>query len=294
VLNTVAQVRKRTMGVLDAATQGEIHALIETYLKRIQFSDLSPVTISKYTQCLRCYERWLSSEPISEDSAQAFLNFLRAQNFTWATIQAYYHALKPFLADQGIKFQVKFRKRRHLPTYHSTDQVKAILEVAQNRKDKWGKLANRDSLIILVFAYTGMRRAELLSLCVRDINFHTHMIRVKGKGGKERVIPIIECLYERLQEYTKRMQPGDRLFPIQPRRLWKIVTKYARAAGVDNFHPHSFRHYFATQLVEANVNLKTVQELLGHADISTTAVYLDVIPKHLTDAVQHLPNLMGK
>ncbi len=145
-----------------------------------------------------------------------------------------------------------------------------------------------------MFAYTGVRRAELLSLCVRDLNFHTRMIRVQGKGDKERVIPIADCLYEKLQKYTKRMQAGDRLFPMQPRRLWTIVTRYAREAGVDNFHPHSFRHYFATQLVEAGVNLKTVQELLGHADISTTAVYLDVIPKHLTDAVQHLPNLMER
>ena len=282
--------------VIDArgiSNQAEATKSITSHLARLNFSDLSPLTISKYTQCLKAYETWLAGEAISQDSAQGFLNFLKQKNCSWATVQSYYHALKPFLKYMGIEFHIKFKKRKHLPTYHSIGQVQAILGIAQNRTDKWGKLTERDSLIILTFAYTGIRRQELLDLCVRDINFHTRMVRVKGKGDKERVIPIADCLYEKLQHYTKGMQDGDRLFPIRPRRLWKIVAKYSRAAGVDNFHPHSFRHYFATQLVEAGINLKTVQELLGHADISTTAIYLDVIPKHLTDAVKHLPDLMG-
>lgn len=277
---------------IDINIQSETTLVIQAYLQRLQFKDLSPNTISKYTLCLRCYEKWLGGERISEDSTQAFLNFLRQKNLSWASVQAYYHAIRPFLADQGIKFQVKFRKRKHLPHYHSPDQVRAVLDVACNRTDRWKHLSQRDSLMILVFAYTGIRKGELMALRVKDINFHTSMISVMGKGDKERVIPVDGRIYKLLETYTKKMQVGDRLFPLSSTRIGVVIRNYARLAGIDDLHPHSFRHYFATQLIENGVNLKVVQELLGHADISTTSIYLDCIPKHLTDAVTHLPNLM--
>jgi len=229
---------------------------------------------------------------VSEQSAKGFLVYLRQEGFTSTTIRCYYHALKPFLAYLGIPLQVKFKRSRKLPSYHTPDQVKAILNAISFRNDNWNKLKKRDTVIVLMFAYTGIRRGELLGLRVRDLNYHNRMLKVKGKGDKERTIPIADVLYEPLRKYTKRLQPGDRLFPIQPRRLWAIVSRYANAAGVENFHPHSFRHYFATQLVEAGENLKTVQELLGHADISTTAIYLDIVPKHLTSAVSKLPSIV--
>jgi site-specific recombinase XerD len=290
---------------IDVTVQGETTLAIQTYLKRLQFKDLSPNTISKYTLCLRCYEKWLTGERPSEDSAQAFLNFLRQKNLSWASVQAYYHAIRPFLADQGIKFQVKFRKchTTHLPTYRSPEQVDAILRAAQNRTDKWKHLSRRDSLMIRVFAYTGIRKGELMALRVRDINFLTHMIRVLGKGDKERVIPIDDRIYKLLENHTKKMQVTDRLFPLSSSRIGVIIKNYARTAGIADFHPHSFRHYFATQLVRSRVNsetglvepgveLKEVQQLLGHASISTTAIYIDVIPEHLRKAISHLPNLM--
>ena len=297
MLTIIEGSRKPTVDVIDGVMQADITLAIQSYLKHLQFSNLglSPLTIEKYTQNLRAYEKWLgAATPISEDSAQSFLNFLQERGFSLATVQSYYHALKPFLAYIGIKFIVKFKKRKYLPTYHGIDQVKAILSAAQNRTDRWGKLGERDSLIILMFAYTGLRRAELLSLTVRDINFYTRMIRVKGKGNKERIIPIAACLYEKLQKYTKKMSITDHLFPIKFTRINTMIRNYARQVGIDDFTCHSFRHYFATQLIENGVDIKKVQELLGHSDISTTSIYLDCIPKHLTDAVQHLPNLMEK
>lgn len=288
---------------IDINIQSEATLAIGTYLKRLQFKDLSPNTISKYTLCLRCYEKWLMGERISEDSTQAFLNFLRQKNLSWASVQAYYHAIRPFLADQGIKFQVKFRKRKHLPHYYSPDQVKAVLDIACNRTDRWKCLAQRDSLMILVFAYTGIRKGELMALRVKDINFHTGMINVIGKGNKERVIPIDTKLYKLLESYTKKMQPTDRVFPLSSSRIGVIIKHYAKVAGIPEFSPHKFRHYFATQLVKTNINpktglvepgtnLKVIQQLLGHSSIETTAIYLDVVPENLTSAITHLPNLM--
>lgn len=283
---------------------------IELYIKKIEFSDRSPLTIGKYAQNLRAYGEWLGGEPVSEKSTEAFLHFLRQQGFSWSTVRSYYHALKPFLADIGIKLIIKYRKHEHLPPYYKPEQVKAILSVAQNRIDKWGKLSNRDSLIILTFAYTGLRRGELLALTVRDLNFYNQTIRVKGKesggggkGDKERVIPMDECLYKKLQKYTEKMKVTDRIFPIGESRIDAIIRNYARKAGVSDFTCHSFRHYFATHLIESKVNpvtgirepgieLETVRQILGHANIATTVLYIGTTGQGQKDALKHLPNLM--
>lgn len=129
-------------------------------------------------------------------------------------------------------------------------------------------------------------------MAIKDINFYTSMISVIGKGDKERTIPIDSRIYKLLENYTKNMQVSARLFPLGSSRIGVIIKNYARVAGMPEFHPHTLRHFFATQLVENGVDIRKVQELLGHADISTTAIYLDCIPKHLTDALTHLPNLM--
>lgn len=276
-------------------TQASTTASLQNYLDDLQFTDLHPTTIAKYSHCLYYYSNWLQDNPISHDSAIRFLNHLRQLGYQWSTIRVYYHSLKPFLFSQGISFNFKFKKRRRLPVYHSPDQVQAILDVVSQRHDKWSnKLKDRDILIILILSYTGIRRSEILSLRLRDINFYNSMLRVHGKGDNERTIPIAKPLFSPLRKYTSSLKPGDFLFPIKPKRLWSIVSRYSALSGIENFHPHSFRHYFATQLVEKGVSLKVVQELLGHEDIGSTAIYLNVVPKHLSNAVSQLPRLNSK
>lgn len=291
VAESVLRHGERGTSQLSALTQAELTAAIRLHIKRLETRRIQPSTIYKYKQCLATFQQYLGSNPISEDLAIDFLHHLTLRGFKPATVRAYYHALKPFLASIGIPIQIEIKKRKTLPIYHAPDQVQAILNVIANRSDRWSQLKERDTLMVLMLAYTGMRRSELLSLKVRDINFHSAMLRVTGKGQNQRTIPTAPTIYHQLQKYTQDMQPGDLVFPIKPRRLWALVSRYARQAGIDNFSPKSLRHYFATQLIEANVSLKTAQELLGHADISSTAVYLDVIPKHLTNAVSRLPRL---
>lgn len=276
---------------MDPVIQAETAATLQTYLNQLEIGDLHSTTVARYRQCLKAYQEWLGGEHISADSAKQFLNHLRQQGFQAATVRIYYYSLKPFLSHLGIPLRVKLKKERRLPTYHGPDQVRAILEAIQSREDRWSKLKERDTLIVLILAHTGIRRAELLSLHLRDINFHNHMIRVRGKGDRERVIPIADALYAPLRNYTQDMKPGDHLFPLRPKRVWEIVTRYAKLAGVEDFHPQSFRHYVATQLIERGVSIHKVQELLGHADIGTTAVYLNVVPKHLANTVERLPRV---
>jgi integrase/recombinase XerD len=121
---------------------------------------------------------------------------------------------------------------------------------------------------------SGIRASELTSLRTTDVNLEIGYVRCHGKGGKERVVPIGGRAIQRLKEYTPS---GDRLFPIRRETLWRIVQRAARNAGLrDDIHPHTLRHSFATHLVQNGADLRYVQEMLGHAKISTTQIYTHV------------------
>jgi len=250
---------------------------------------LAPTSLAKYKQCLAAFITWLDDRPTSPQAAKMFLAELRERGYKPGSVQLYYHAIKPFLEFQGIPFKLKFKKVRQLPQYHSAEDLKSILSVIDNRGDNWSKLGQRDRLIILTLAFTGLRASELINLRPCDITNDYVFVR-HGKGSKDRTIPLAETIRKPLSDYIEHegLRPTERLFSIQRRRLYTIVTQYARAAGINDISPHSLRHYFATRLVEQKAQLNAIQELLGHADISTTAVYLDLIPSHLKSAISLL------
>jgi integrase/recombinase XerD len=264
--------------------------LIASYTTKLRLGDLSQNTITRYTSCLRIFADFLITDPINEYNARRFIATLRERNYSQNSIQIYYFALKPFLAELGIDLKLRFKRRRRVPKYYSVDDVKRILAAIAARSDVWSSLKQRDRLIIFTLAYTGLRRAELLSLKPGDVDLSNKVLRVIGKGDKERVIPISLALLPMLAAWLPTCD--RRVFPLSARRINKLVANYALASGCRHFHPHSFRHFFATQLCEHGVNLRVIQELLGHADISTTAIYLDVIPRHLQSAVDTLPTLL--
>lgn len=264
--------------------------LIAGYTTKLHLSELSQSTISCYISCLRIFADFLKTDSINEYNARRFIAHLREKNYNQHSIQIYYFALKPFLAELGIDLKIRFKRRRRLPQYYSVADVKLILSAIAARSDNWSALKQRDQLIIFTLAYTGLRRAELLSLKPSDVDLTNKVLRVIGKGDKERVVPISDALFPLMAAWLPTCKL--RVFPLSARRINKLVTNYAEAAGCRHFHPHSFRHFFATQLCEHNVNLRIIQELLGHADISTTAIYLDVIPRHLQSAVENLPSLL--
>jgi len=266
--------------------QAQAIALLKHYFTELAFQDLSPSTLVKYKQCLEYFLSWLQGQPLSAGAAKMFLAELRERGYKPRSVQLYYHAIKPFLEFHGIPFKLKFKKPRDLPQYHSTQDFNSILDIASRRTDKWAKLRDRDQLILLMLAFTGARASELLSLRPCDITRDFIFIR-KGKGSKDRSIPLAKILSGPLKDYITResIKPTDRLFPLQRRRLYTIVKQYATAAGINDVSPHTLRHYFATTLVERGAQLKAVQELLGHADISTTAIYLDLVPSHLKSSI---------
>jgi len=187
------------------------------------------------------------------------------------------------------------KQRLRLPVVLSPDEVQRLIAGAKN-------LYHRTMLLTLYGA--GLRRSELCHLKVRDIDSHRMVLRVEqGKGGRDREIPLSRTLLAALREYYRWMRPRTYLFPgthhgwradapITSKVIWEAVRLAARTAGIDKrVTPHTLRHTYATHLLEAGADLRTIQLLLGHADLSHTSVYLHLSRRHLHAAPNPLEQL---
>jgi len=262
---------------------------LDLYLGQLQNQDITQETFSLVRAHLRAFHNWLGDREPTAQFGQLFLAELRGKGYKRSTLRSYYYALKPYFAYLNIIFKVRIKKEKRLPRYHSQDDLASILDVISGRKDRWSRLKERDRLIFRTLSLSGLRRAELLKLRCRDVK-EGYLFVYAGKGDKDRVASIPRKLSLEILDYIREggFEPSDRLFPIGKTRLDGLVKGYALRAGIDDLTPHGLRHYFATRLLEKGSNLKNVQELLGHADIRTTAIYLDVIPAHLRQTVELL------
>lgn len=183
---------------------------------------------------------------------------------------------------------------RKLPHTLSVHDVRRLL--AQPRPSD--ALGVRDQAMLELLYATGLRVSELVSLKLQQIDFHGDYLTVKGKGAKMRAVPFGRWARDKLQTYLKQGRP--RLLkgrasafvfttrsgrPLSRQGFWKLIRRYARAAGIEKkVTPHTLRHSFATHLVEGGADLRSVQSMLGHADISTTQIYTHVDGARLKEA----------
>jgi integrase/recombinase XerD len=176
---------------------------------------------------------------------------------------------------------------RDLPIVMSLNEVNTLLELP----DTTAPLGLRDKVMLEFFYACGMRVSELIHMQLSDIFVDREFVRLFGKGSKERIVPIGASALRWLQEYLtngrpKLYKPGKSVnYLLLNRRgtklsrmgVWKIIRAYTQQAGIANsVHPHTFRHSFATHLIEAGADLRSVQEMLGHSDISTTQIYTHI------------------
>ena len=267
------------------STVGTI-AQFGSYLDELSLKHITPQYRRESTQRLQAFHIFLDGQPPSAYMGKKFLALLRDSGYAPASTEAYYHAIKPFLEYIDIPFKVSLKRQRRIPDYHSIDQIRSMLAIIASRTDKWACIKQRDTLVILMLAFTGMRKSELSNLRPCDIaNGFIHI--KKGKGDKDRVIPLAHHLVKPLKDYIRKqdINSADRLFSIKAKELYNIVKKYALAAGIHDLSPHTLRHFFATTLVEQGAQLRAIQELLGHARIQTTSIYLDVVPQHLKSSI---------
>ena len=267
--------------------------VFSAYRKHLDICDLDPKTKARYWEVVNSFRKWLCNRRPDTTTAQEYLAYLRSRGYRPRSVLLYYHALRLFLSFRGIQLDLKLRKPRELPPYHSQEEIEALIDqtgIGLYHQKQWHK--ERNKALILTFCYTGLRKQELLNLRVSDIDFERRLLFVRqGKGRKDRMIPLAERLIAPLHAQCAGKSLRDIVFDgLNQRSVYRIVIKLAKACGLEGIHPHTLRHYFATRLVELGVNLRVIQELLGHADLSTTAIYLDLSPQHLKSAIDVLDN----
>lgn len=183
------------------------------------------------------------------------------------------------------------RQGRYLPTVLTPQEVEQLLQAP----DTSIPLGKRDAALLEMLYATGLRASELVALTVGDVQTAAGSIKVRGKGGKERLVPVGEMAVVQLDDYLLegrphlvKGRPAAHLFVnrsaqgLTRQGLWKIVKKYMYQAAIQkSFSPHTLRHSFATHLLEGGADLRSLQHMLGHVDISTTQIYTHVVQQRL-------------
>ncbi|MFC1906686.1 tyrosine-type recombinase/integrase [Chloroflexota bacterium] len=231
------------------------------------------------------FEAFLAGRPPSPDLAKEFLAQFAGRKPR--TLYRYAQMVKAFMKWYGQPLDdFKVKVPRTLPPYIEDDQIERILDAIGSKRTHKGCIA-RDKLLVQLDLRTGLRRAEMADLEARNVHADLVVVR-NGKGGKDRVIPLAPSIAQQLNLFVKGMGPSEKVFKLTAPSITMKVKKFAWKAGFEDFHAHCMRHKFATDLLERGVDLKTVQELLGHKNLSTTQIYLAVTDERKREAVNRL------
>jgi integrase/recombinase XerD len=269
-----------------------------THLRQLMLDELerrnySPNTVRSYLHAVEEFARHFgrSPEQLGPDHVREYqVHLFRDRKLLARTIAGQTAALRflfvktlrrPYLPD-ALPFP---KHSRRLPTVLSQEEVARLINAS-------GNLMHR-AMVMTLYA-TGVRRAELCRLKVADIDSERMVLHIhEGKGGRDRDVPIGPKLLAILREYWRWMKPKTYLFPgmennwradvpVTTKVAWIAVTEAAKAAGITKrVSPHTLRHSYATHLLEAGADLRTIQVLLGHAKLADTTVYLHLSRKHL-------------
>jgi site-specific recombinase XerD len=272
-------------------------------LDELQRRNYSPNTVRTYIHAIEDFARYFGRSPYRlgpEHIRQYQVHLFRERKLSAGTVEGRTAALR-FLFVKTLKRpyihdQIPFPKRqRPLPAVLSQDEVARLIDSAQN-------LMHRAMLMTLYG--TGVRRAELCQLKVADVDSKRMVIRVRnGKGGRDRDVLLSDKLLETLREYWRWMKPKTHLFPgtvknwradvpITTKVVWTAVNEARKRAGIEKrISPHTLRHSFATHMLEAGADLRTIQVLLGHAELADTAVYLHLSRRHLQAVASPIESL---
>jgi integrase/recombinase XerD len=226
---------------------------------------------------------------------RGYVSWLRRRGLETSSIARHIVTLRrldKFLAGEGIGRdeplpELHFRAgTRKLPKTLSGEDIESLLK----QPDPSSDLGRRDQAMLELLYATGLRVSELVTLRYEQLNFDGNYLIVKGKGSKVRAVPFGQYARAKLTDYVNGVRqrlskgrPSSYLFvtrsgkPMTRQAFWKLIRRYALAAGIDKrVTPHSLRHSFATHLLERGADLRAVQSMLGHADISTTQIYTHV------------------
>jgi site-specific recombinase XerD len=284
---------------------------VSEFLSYLQsYRQYSPWTVGAYRIDLRGFREFLLAR---EGRVPAPPEITRPQVVAWGlalrgmkplTIRRKYGCLSSFfsfLQDMGSCHGNPARNlplpkvSKNLPVVLSAEQVQALLAAAEDPGHR---------LLVLLLLSTGLRRSEAAAITLDQVDLEHRQLRVRGKGNKERMVPLTADVVEAIEQHLASREPTackhlliSRVTgqPLSGGGVYKVIRPLLRRAGLDGqgITPHKLRHTFATHLVRNGVDVKTVQELLGHADLGTTAKYLHSDGQAKQAAVARLNGLLG-
>lgn len=294
---------------------------VEQFLKHLATDrSASEYTYRNYRHALFDFLKWYreqhSKNPdwkaLTNDDFRAYLRHLSKMNFSKAAIQLRFSAFRTFykflirrgyLTHSPLSGLMMPKSSRQLPRFLTVDQVIQLLNAPLkeleslkqgSQKEDDISVYYRDAAIMETLYSCGLRISELCNLKVQDIDFNEQIVSVRGKGKKERLVPIGMPAVRAILKYWETLPapplPDEAVFfsnpkkrmPMYPRLVQMRIKRYLSLAGLDpSITPHALRHSFATHMLDAGADLRSVQELLGHAHLVTTQIYTHITTEHL-------------
>jgi len=263
-------------------------------------------TTKNYGIDLREFTKFLESKELKTLTyldIRSFLAFLKTREYSKSSISRKLACLRSFfkyLARENILTQnpaagiATPKKEKKLPSFLNPEEITKLLEAPA--KNCWEE--KRDKAILEMLYSSGLRVSELVGLNHDDLDFFGGLVRVRGKGKKERIVPVGQVALNGLRTYLDAKPPKEVANAIKKplfisrigtrltdRSIRRMILKYVKRTGMGKeISPHTFRHSFATHMLDRGADLRSVQELLGHANLSTTQIYTHVTTQRLKDA----------
>ena len=284
------------------------------YISRVQ--GLSPETVRAYRSHLDAYAQWCEREAIdglcvSVTELRGYLAERQATGDAPRTLAAHLSAIRSFYRWLNIEEVIDSdpaaalrspKLPSTLPVVLSSSQVDSLFGAVKDSTPQ----GIRDRMMLELFIASGARISELARLCLQDFDRAQRVLRLLGKGSKERIVPLYDRAFDSVDTYIRQARPlllkksalavsldtarlfiSDRGRPMDAAALRRRFDSLARAAGLPSgITPHTMRHTFATELLEGGADLRSVQELLGHSSLSTTQIYTHLTPDRLRDAIR--------
>ncbi len=263
---------------------------------------LSQNTLSSYEGDLTKFLSFLDRtgrnyQSFNREDLVDFIDHLRDRSYALSSLSRFISSVRTFCrflliererADDPAENIHIPRRWEQIPRVLSIDDVLSLLEA-----DMTNRYATRDAAMLELLYSSGLRVSELITLEIDRVDLESGFIRVTGKGSKERLVPVNDRAIRRIKTYLSGLRPmilknrrssylflNNRARPMTRQRFWQTIKTYGKKAGIE-LSPHTLRHCFATHLLENGADLRSVQKMLGHSDISTTQIYTKVTTERL-------------
>jgi integrase/recombinase XerD len=284
----------------------QCNVAIATYLDHLRIErGLSAHSITSYARDLAKFENYLNDKALSftsvnEREISTLIGALSGSGLSPSSVNRFLSSLKGFYKYCALEYQIsnpmvdisQFKVARKLPKALSVEEITRLLDTANNPADP---TTLRDRAILEILYGTGARVAELVGIDVSDISKDSFdgeeitILKLRGKGSKERLVPLGKFALEALDDYLVRLRPSllaknsqseralflnNRGTRLSRQSAWTTVLRASQLAGLEGrVSPHVFRHSYATHLLDGGADIRVVQELLGHASVTTTQIY---------------------